>query len=111
VAKYGSPSGKKLQDDGVTPDVLVASGMDEGASVDQEAGPQTAARCYDEEARHPGGRAVDQGAGDPEGQASLVGIALRLLLRCLRLHDSGDIGKVCKRPTANLFWMKCSCEM
>ena len=43
VAKYGSPSGKKLQDDGVTPDVLVASGMDEGASVDQEAGPQTAA--------------------------------------------------------------------
>lgn len=35
VAKYGSPSGKKLQDDGVTPDVMVASGPDENASMDQ----------------------------------------------------------------------------
>lgn len=43
VAKYESPSGKKLQDDGVTPDVLVASGMDEGAAVDEETAPQTAA--------------------------------------------------------------------
>jgi carboxyl-terminal processing protease len=43
VAKYESPSGKKLQDDGVTPDVLVASGLDEGAGVDEEAPPQTAA--------------------------------------------------------------------
>ncbi len=42
VAKYESPSGKKLQDDGVTPDVLVASGMEEGAGVDEEAEPQTA---------------------------------------------------------------------
>jgi len=42
VAKYESPDGKKLQDDGVTPDVLVASGMDEGVGVDEEA-PQTAA--------------------------------------------------------------------
>lgn len=32
-----------LQDDGVTPDVLVASGMEEGASMDQEEAPQTAA--------------------------------------------------------------------
>jgi len=37
VAKYESPSGKKLQDDGVTPDVLVASGADDGASLDDEA--------------------------------------------------------------------------
>jgi len=31
VAKYESPSGKKLQDDGVTPGVLVASGADDHA--------------------------------------------------------------------------------
>ena len=42
VAKYESPSGKKLQDDGVTPDVLVASGLDEAAGVDEEEGSQTA---------------------------------------------------------------------
>ena len=36
VAKYESPSGKKLQDDGVTPDVLVASGADDQAPVDDE---------------------------------------------------------------------------
>jgi carboxyl-terminal processing protease len=42
VAKYESPSGKKLQDDGVTPDVLVASGMDDQADVDDEALPQIA---------------------------------------------------------------------
>ncbi len=43
VAKYESPSGKKLQDDGVTPDVLVASGLDESASMDQGVAPPTAA--------------------------------------------------------------------
>jgi carboxyl-terminal processing protease len=38
VAKYESPSGKKLQDEGVTPDVLVASSADDnGASVEGEA--------------------------------------------------------------------------
>ena len=39
VAKYESPSGKKLQDDGVTPDVLVASSVDQSqaAPVDDEA--------------------------------------------------------------------------
>ena len=42
VAKYESPSGKKLQDDGVTPDVVVASGLDEDAAVDSEAGADTA---------------------------------------------------------------------
>jgi carboxyl-terminal processing protease len=37
VAKYESPSGKKLQDDGVTPDVLVASALDDSADVNGEA--------------------------------------------------------------------------
>jgi carboxyl-terminal processing protease len=36
VAQYESPSGKKLEDEGVTPDVLVASGMDEGAGAGEE---------------------------------------------------------------------------
>ena len=43
MAKYESPDGKKLQDDGVTPNVLVASGLDEGANVDEEEAPQAAA--------------------------------------------------------------------
>jgi carboxyl-terminal processing protease len=43
VAKYESPDGKKLQDDGVTPDVLVASGLEDQAGVDEEEAPQTAA--------------------------------------------------------------------
>lgn len=34
VAKYGSPSGKKLQDEGVTPDVQVASQVDQSGGVD-----------------------------------------------------------------------------
>jgi carboxyl-terminal processing protease len=38
VAQYESPSGKKLEDEGVTPDVLVASGMDEGVGGDDEEG-------------------------------------------------------------------------
>ena len=37
VAKYESPSGKKIQDDGVTPTVLLASGQDEAVGVDEEA--------------------------------------------------------------------------
>jgi carboxyl-terminal processing protease len=36
VAKYGSPSGKKLQDDGVTPGVLVASAQDDTAADDDD---------------------------------------------------------------------------
>lgn len=36
VAKYESPSGKKLQDDGVTPGVLVASNLDDGQVPDDE---------------------------------------------------------------------------
>jgi carboxyl-terminal processing protease len=39
VAKYESPSGKKLQDDGVTPGVLVASNVDQAAVVDDDATP------------------------------------------------------------------------
>jgi carboxyl-terminal processing protease len=42
VAKYGSPAGKKLQDDGVTPSVLVASGLDDQSAVDDETGDDTA---------------------------------------------------------------------
>jgi len=34
VAKYESPSGKKLQDEGVTPSVLVASALDDGGDLD-----------------------------------------------------------------------------
>ncbi len=37
VAKYGSPSGKKLQDDGVTPSVLVAGNIpDDTGSADED---------------------------------------------------------------------------
>ena len=36
VAKYESPSGKKLQDEGVTPGVLVASAQDDAAAVDED---------------------------------------------------------------------------
>jgi carboxyl-terminal processing protease len=37
IAKYESPSGKKLQDDGVTPNVVVASAADQAEGVDTEA--------------------------------------------------------------------------
>ncbi len=36
IAKYESPSGKKLQDEGVTPVVLVASNVDETAAADDD---------------------------------------------------------------------------
>jgi carboxyl-terminal processing protease len=40
IAKYESPSGKKLQDEGVTPGVLVASNVDQASSaVDEDAAP------------------------------------------------------------------------
>jgi carboxyl-terminal processing protease len=40
IAKYESPSGKKLQDEGVTPGVLVASNVDQATSaVDEDAAP------------------------------------------------------------------------
>jgi len=37
VAKYQSPSGKKLEDEGVTPGVLVASNIDDGGADDDDA--------------------------------------------------------------------------
>jgi carboxyl-terminal processing protease len=57
VAKYESPSGKKLQDDGVTPQVLLASAVDDQAGVDEEtpvdtttpAAPKKAAPQVDEQ--------------------------------------------------------------
>jgi carboxyl-terminal processing protease len=36
VAKYESPSGKKIQDEGVTPGMLVASNTDDGAVADDD---------------------------------------------------------------------------
>jgi carboxyl-terminal processing protease len=39
VAKYESPSGKKLQDDGVTPGVVVASNLDNANDDDDDATP------------------------------------------------------------------------
>lgn len=39
IAKYESPSGKKLQDDGVTPDVVVASNIGVTDGVDEDATP------------------------------------------------------------------------
>ena len=43
VAKYGSPSGKKLQDEGVTPEVIVASNQEEPAADDEESTPSPTA--------------------------------------------------------------------
>jgi carboxyl-terminal processing protease len=37
VAKYESPSGKKLEDEGVTPGVLVASNIDDNEPIDEDA--------------------------------------------------------------------------
>jgi carboxyl-terminal processing protease len=39
IAKYESPSGKKLQDEGVTPGVLVASNVEQASAVDEDAAP------------------------------------------------------------------------
>jgi carboxyl-terminal processing protease len=36
IAKYKSPSGKKLQDDGVTPGLLVASNTDDGSAPEED---------------------------------------------------------------------------
>ena len=43
VAKYESPSGKKLQDEGVTPNVVVASAGDPADGVDEGPGPSETA--------------------------------------------------------------------
>jgi carboxyl-terminal processing protease len=52
VAKYESPSGKKLQDEGVTPDVQVASSPDLGGGVDD--GSDTDAATTPAPAKKPG---------------------------------------------------------
>ncbi len=39
IAKYESPSGKKLQDDGVTPGLLVASNTDDAVAEEDTATP------------------------------------------------------------------------
>jgi carboxyl-terminal processing protease len=55
VAKYESPSGKKLQDDGVTPGVLVASNVeqpvvdDDGPSTDNQPAPPKPSVTVDEQ--------------------------------------------------------------
>jgi carboxyl-terminal processing protease len=41
VAKYQSPAGKKLEDEGVTPGVLVASNIDDNSPVDEDATPES----------------------------------------------------------------------
>jgi carboxyl-terminal processing protease len=43
VAKYKTPSGKKLQDEGVTPGLLVASNTDDGSGAEDENGDTPAA--------------------------------------------------------------------
>lgn len=42
IAKYEAPSGKKLQDEGVTPGVLVASNIDDGSGGDDDESPAAA---------------------------------------------------------------------
>lgn len=41
IAKYSSPSGKKLQDEGVTPNIQVASGIEDQTGVDEDEPAQT----------------------------------------------------------------------
>jgi carboxyl-terminal processing protease len=43
VAKYESPSGKKIQDEGVMPNVVVASAADQADALEEEAGPKAPA--------------------------------------------------------------------
>jgi carboxyl-terminal processing protease len=42
IAKYESPSGKKLQDEGVMPNVVVASAADQADGIDDESAPAAA---------------------------------------------------------------------
>ena len=64
VAKYESPSGKKLQDEGVTPGVLVASAQDDAAALDDDCD-----RCSGDSSGEAGGirgRAAYEGVGSVE---------------------------------------------
>jgi carboxyl-terminal processing protease len=61
VAKYESPSGKKIQDEGVTPGVLVASNTDDGTGADDDAGDDQAATVqHDQTATQKPGVTVDE---------------------------------------------------
>lgn len=48
VAKYESPSGKKLEDEGVTPGVLVASNVDDGSADDDSGDDAMATKEHDQ---------------------------------------------------------------
>ena len=72
VAKYGSPSGKKLQDDAVTPDVLVAGNFEEPTAEDESETPDSATAAPGK-AGCAGGRSADEGAGSAEGEGVLGG--------------------------------------
>jgi carboxyl-terminal processing protease len=50
VAKYESPLGKKIQDEGVTPGVLVASNTDDGTGADDDAGDDQASTVQHDQA-------------------------------------------------------------
>ena len=61
VAKYESPSGKKIQDEGVTPGVLVASNTDDGTGADDDAGDDQASTIqHDQTGTQKPGVSVDE---------------------------------------------------
>ena len=61
VAKYESPSGKKIQDEGVTPGVLVASNTDDGTGADDDAGDDQASTIqHDQNGTQKPGVSVDE---------------------------------------------------
>ena len=60
VAKYESPSGKKLQDEGVTPGVLVASNVDDNLGADDDAGDDKASTVTHEATQPKSSVTVDE---------------------------------------------------
>ena len=60
VAKYESPSGKKLQDEGVTPGVLVASNVDDNLGGDDDAGDDKASTITHETTQPKSSVTVDE---------------------------------------------------
>jgi len=60
VAKYESPSGKKLQDEGVTPGVLVASNVDDNLGGDDDAGDDKASTITHEATQPKSSVTVDE---------------------------------------------------
>ncbi|HEY2038270.1 MAG TPA: S41 family peptidase [Edaphobacter sp.] len=53
VAKYESPAGKKLEDEGVTPGVLVASNIDDNSPVDEDATPDSQQQQQPQQTKKP----------------------------------------------------------